>query len=310
LIPSVGCAREAIALAEAMSQTCRLAVHLKVDTGMGRLGAFAQMVESDSRVASEHIAQAIADEACAMLAHPQVVLAGVYTHFSSADAESRAQTERQFTAFHAALRGIRSRGIDPGIRHAANSAGILAHPQSHLDMVRAGIAVYGLSSSAQGTPGVALRQAMSLKARIAALKWLPTGSSVGYGETFRSTTPCLVATVPIGYADGFDRQHSNRAHLLIGGYRVPVIGRVCMDFTMVDVSHVPGVAVGDEVVIYGRQGQESIAIDEVAQQLHTISYEVTTSVAARVRRVHVGSSALYPLAPNRLARDATSVLST
>lgn len=281
LTPTIGGAVEAAALAAHLPAGATVAVHLKVDTGMGRLGAFAQDPTDPAALAG------IVEDIATISACPGLTLAGIYTHFASADVSDGVQTRRQFAQFSALLRLARSRGLDVGIRHAANSAGIIHHPHTHLDQVRSGIAIYGLSPGGDTLARIALRPALALKARIAHLKRVPPGTTIGYGATFCAPRDLTVATVPIGYADGYDRAHGGRSAMLVRGQRAPIIGRVCMDFTMLDVSGIRGCALGDEVVAYGRQGALEIGIDEVAQRLGTIGYEVAATVAARVRRVHL-----------------------
>jgi alanine racemase len=173
------------------------------------------------------------------------------------------------------------------LRHAASSAAAVCHPESRLDMVRCGLAVYGLYPSAGCRRALDLRPAMSLKSRISRLRWLPEGSSVSYGRTYRTSRPTLVAFVPIGYADGLRRALSSRGGMLVRGQRVPLIGRVCMDGCMADVTAVDGVQEGDEVVLLGRQGQAEITADDIAESVGTISYEVATTVGPRVPRVYL-----------------------
>jgi alanine racemase len=181
---------------------------------------------------------------------------------------------------------LSDRGIRFPLRHAANSAALLAQPETHLDMVRPGIALYGLSPSPGCCPaGVTLRPAMSLKSRIVHLKEVPEAFTVSYGCTFQTDKRTRIATVPVGYADGFNRLLSNRGQMLVRGVRAPITGRVCMDLTMIEVGHIPEAAVGDEVVVFGRQGRETISIDELALAQETITYEIVTSVSERVPRV-------------------------
>lgn len=283
LMPTIGSAGEAAALAAHLPAGATLAVQFKVDTGMGRLGAFAQEAADPAALAG------IVDEIAAISACPGLTLAGIYTHFASADASDGAQTRRQFAQFSAVLHLAHQRGLDVGIRHAANSAGIIHHPATHLDQVRSGIAIYGLSPGVGMLNHITLRPALALKARIAQLKRVPPGTTIGYGETFRAAREMTVATVPLGYADGFDRAHGGHGGMLVRGQLAPIIGRVCMDFTMLDVSSIRDCAVGDEVVAYGRQGALEIGIDEIAQRLGTIGYEVAATVASRVRRIHLAA---------------------
>lgn len=244
-------------------------VHVKVDTGMGRVGVQAyeavNFVLGISRL-------------------PGLEIEGIFTHFPSADEDDLSFTHRQVADFKEIIRDIESAGIPIPIRHAANSAAILGIPDAYFNMVRPGIMLYGLYDS-DVPAGVELRQAMTLRTRIAYLKELPPGRTVSYGRTFTAERPTLVATLPIGYADGYNRLLSNKGPALVRGRRVQVIGRVCMDQTMLDVTDVPGVSVGDEVVLYGSQGSETISIREIARLLDTITYEVTCSVSKRVPRV-------------------------
>lgn len=255
----------------AISAGRRARVHVKVDTGMGRVGV--QVLETLEFVS-------------ALSRMPGIEIEGIFTHFPSAD-DDPDFTEAQAREFGDVCDAVSSAGFRIPIRHAANSAAILTMPGTHFDMVRPGIMVYGLYDSDQSLRSVDLRQSMTLKTRVAFMKELPAGRTVSYGRTFCATRPTRVATLPIGYADGYNRLLSNRAPALVHGRRVPVIGRVCMDQIMVDVTEVPGAAVGDEVVLYGRQGVGMIRIEEIAGLLGTISYEVVCALSKRVPRVHV-----------------------
>lgn len=263
-------------LAEELSRCAGLAgkrakVHIKVDTGMGRMGIQKQdaldFVLKLSRI-------------------PNLDIEGIFTHFPSADEDDLEFTYGQINDFKEIIRSTEEAGIHIPLRHMANSAAILHVPEAHLTMVRPGIMLYGLYDYEIKTD-VKLRQCLSLKTRISFLKDLPSGCSVSYGRTYTTTGTTRVATIPIGYADGYNRHLSNRAPALVRGKRVPVIGRVCMDQTMLDVTNVPDVSVGDEVVLYGSQGDQTISIEEIAGLLGTISYEVICSVSKRVPRVYV-----------------------
>ncbi len=252
--------------------TTKRSVHLKVDTGMGRVG-----IQPES-----------APEFAAQLADlPGVQLEGMFTHFPSADEEDLAFTSRQIDEFAGIVEEVEAAGVEVPLRHAANSAGLLNCANSYFNMVRPGIMLYGLYDSEFVSREVELRQSMTLKSRVAFLKELPPGRTVGYGRTYTTTRQTVVATIPIGYADGYNRRLSNRGHTLVRGARVPIIGRVCMDQTMLDVTDVPGVSVGDDVVLYGRQGDQEIAMEEIEEILGTISYEIICAVSKRVPRVYV-----------------------
>jgi len=265
----------------------QIVAHLKTDTGMGRLGlrptGEKQIGLDPSRV---KLAGRIADL-------PGLDLEGIFTHFAAADSLDATYTEKQFALFCDYIDALKKVGLEFRIRHAANSAAIIAHPQTHLDMVRAGIALYGLSPSAEvNLDHLATRPAMSLKARLVHVKKVPAGFCVSYGMTYRAPAPTAIATVPLGYADGYSRLLSSRGTMLAKGQRAPIAGRVCMDLTMLDVGHIEGVRTGDEVVALGRQGDETISADEIAGVLGTINYEIVSSITARVPRIfHPGKRA-------------------
>lgn len=282
LTPTVGGLDEARALGNAVPNGYRLGMHLKVDTGMGRLGCLAQP-DAGGQVARAQ-AQAVAHEAACIAGLPGVALRGVYTHFACADAAERTPTTAQFGAFAAVLDEMAALGLRPFPRHAANSAAILRHPETHLDLARAGIAIYGYG----GSPESGLRPALSLKTRIVHLKSVPAGTTIGYGMDHRAPVPTTIATVALGYGDGYDRRHSGVGRMLVRGVSVPIVGRVCMDLTLLDVGGVPGAAVGDEVVALGRQGSEDLRADTVGSKIGTIPYEVVSSLTPRVRREHRG----------------------
>ena len=169
--------------------------------------------------------------------------------------------------------------------HAANSAALLTVPEARFDMVRLGIALYGLAPSPDTPLPAGFRPALSFKTRVAQVKSLPPGSAVSYGNTYRTQGEETIAVIPVGYADGFRRAPAHWGHVLVRGQRAPIVGRVCMDQTMIDVTHIPGVRQGDEVVLIGRQGDESITVEQVAERLGTINYEVVSEILARVPRI-------------------------
>lgn len=244
-------------------------VHLKVDTGMARLGVPLRELEG------------FLDR---LAAHPRCVLSGLMTHLSSADTDPET-TARQLAAFEEARALVRSRGHQVELAHVANTAATLSLPASHFDMVRPGGALFGLSF---GLPeGRSLQPALRLRSEVIALRDVPAGSPVGYDGTFRTTRPSRIATVPIGYADGLSRSLSNRGSMLVRGARVPIAGRVSMDLAMLDVTDVPGVTVGNEVVVIGAQGDERIDAEEVARLQGTIAYDVLIAVSRRVPRVYL-----------------------
>ncbi len=250
------------------------AVHLKVDTGMHRMGALP--AELDEAAAA---LRAVGD---------RLHLEGVWTHLAVADAPSDPFTAEQLGRFDDALTGWRRSGLPTGIVHAANSAGLLAHPDACRDLVRAGIAVYGVPPSPELDGSVPLEPAMELVSRVTAVRTVPPGESVSYGRHWWATEPTRVATVAIGYADGIQRNSGSvGVEVLVRGRRCPIVGVVTMDQLMVAVDPAISdqVAQGDEAVLIGRQGAEEITATEIAQRLDTIAYEVLTSVSARVPRV-------------------------
>ncbi len=253
-----------------------LALHLKVDTGLGRVG----VQPRDVRGAAERIR-----------ALSSVRLLGLMTHFAEAEAEDPAFACEQLVRFAEAARDLAAAGIPVPIRHAANSAALLFLPDARLDLVRPGIMLYGCHPRGRQHPAQPmLRPTLRLRTAISQIHDVARGESVSYGRTFVAPRDLTVATLPAGYADGVGRLLSNRGHVLIRERRVPIVGRVCMDMTMVDVTNLPEVSVGDEAVLIGRQGTEEISADEVAEVQGTISYEVLCHIGPRVPRVYLSPS--------------------
>jgi alanine racemase len=279
-----------LASARAFSQTAashrkKIKIHLKVDTGMGRLGLLPRNFQLDNSVAIN--ANAI-EEALAIAGLKGLELEGIYTHFATADSADKSYAENQLDLFMNYLNRLRQAGLEPPVRHAANSAAAIDMPHSHLDLVRPGIAIYGLFPSDEvNKKHVSLKPAMSLKAKIIHLKEVPAGFKVSYGITHETRQATTIATIPIGYADGLNRLLSSRGQMLVHGQRAPIIGRVCMDLTMLDVGHIDSVQMGDEVVIFGQQDNDSITVDEIASTLNTINYEIVSTITARVQRIHL-----------------------
>lgn len=248
-------------------------VHLKIDTGMHRVG-----VAPDRAVA---LARRISDD-------PNLRLAGVYTHLACADVPDHEANARQLATFGEVVGAIRTDGIDTGLVHAANSAATLTNAAARLDLVRVGIALYGL----QPGPGLAgecraLRPAMSLRARVSAVRWVEGGEAVSYGLRRPLSRRSLIATVPIGYADGVPRRlWESATPVLIGGRPRPIAGTVTMDQILVDCGAEGDVAVGDDVVLFGGQGDRHVSADEWAETLGTIGYEVVCGISARIGRRH------------------------
>jgi alanine racemase len=254
------------------------AAHVKVDTGMHRVGA-------DSERAIELAVAVAADD--------RLALEGFWTHLAVADELDDPYTAEQIDRFNTALDGLARAGVHPSIRHAANSAGAMWHPGSRYDLVRCGIALYGLAPDVAGLdrcPVPRLRPALALKARVSHVRSLSAGERLSYGLRYRLERDSVIATVPIGYADGVTRGLSAAGgEVLIGGRRLPIAGTVTMDQLTVDCGRPTEVAAGDEVVLIGSQGDETITAWDWATRTGTIAYEVVCGVSARVPRVHVGT---------------------
>ncbi len=257
--------------AQALGQTVK--VHVKVDTGMGRLGIRAEQVEEVLTLVRE------------IMELPGLELEGIFTHFAMADTHDLTHARLQLSRFQHVLQVLERHLLRPPLVHAANSAALLSLPEAHFDMVRPGIALYGLDPSAEVPMPEGFRAALSFKTQVAQVKTIPAGEGISYGCTYITEEPTRVAVLPVGYADGFRRAPSNWGTVLLHGQEVPILGRVCMDQCMVDVSHVPQARVGDEVVLIGRQGRATLTAEQVAQRLGTSNYEVVSAILARVPRV-------------------------
>jgi alanine racemase len=265
--------------AQALSQAAQslgipARAHLKIDSGMGRLGLRAEQVET---------IVAIADEIQKL---PGIEFEGIFTHFACADSADQTLSLLQLERFQAVLAALEKRGLRPPIVHAANSAATLTLPGSRFNMVRPGIALYGLHPSDEVRLPAGFQPALTFKTQIAQVKDVPAGECISYGCTFVTPTEMRIAVIPVGYADGFRRAPANWGEVLVRGKRAPLVGRVCMDQSMIDVSAIPGVSVGDEVVLIGQQAEEQLTAEAVAARLGTINYEVVSEILARVPRVN------------------------
>ncbi len=283
---AVGTLEAARALsAVASARGVRVRVHVKIDTGMGRLGFVPDRLSRPeaSPPAEERLCSCLEE----ILRLPGLDIEGVFTHFASADAADLSSAERQLALFLELLAALRARGIEFSLRHAANSAGLLRLPAAHLDLVRAGIALYGIAPAPEVAPELTLVPAMTLRATVVQVKEVPAGFSVSYGNTWRAPAPTRIATIAAGYADGYPRLLSSRGRMLYRGARLPVVGRVCMDLTMLDAGDAPGIRAGDEVVLFGRDGDVLLPVEEVASAAGTIPYEILCGVSARVPRVYL-----------------------
>lgn len=246
-------------------------IHLKVETGMGRLG-----------LSPEELLSLLNNP---VLRNPLQV-EGVMTHLADADGADRIFTEQQLGAFRAMLEQIRQQGLTLPLVHAANSAAIVRFPDAHFSLVRPGIMLYGYHTLPASVPTPTLKPVLSLRTTIVQLRTIPQGGTVSYNGTFVAKRPTRIAVLPIGYADGYSRRLSNRGWVLIQGRRAPIVGLVCMDMIMVDVTDIRPVQIGETVTLIGQQGAESIWADEVASWIGTIPYEVLCGIGSRVPRLY------------------------
>ncbi|MEK7236822.1 MAG: alanine racemase [Nitrospirota bacterium] len=272
LTPVVSDGRVLPTLAKAArSQPAPYPIHLKVETGMGRLG-----------FSTEELLSLLDNP---VLRNPLQV-EGMMTHLADADGADSAFTERQLGAFRAMLEQIRQRGLTLPLVHTANSAAIVRFPDAHFSLVRPGIMLYGYHTLPTSVPVPDLTPVLSLRTTIVQLRTIPQGGTVSYNGTFVAKRPTRIAILPIGYADGYSRRLSNRGSVLIQGRRAPIVGLVCMDMIMVDVTDIAPVQIGETITLIGQQGGESIWADEVADWIGTIPYEVLCGIGSRVPRLY------------------------
>lgn len=272
LIPAISTFDAARALAEAAHCKGRRArVMVKIDTGMGRVGLKPQdalpFIQS-------------------LQAMEGLEFQGIFTHLATADAADKSFANFQLESFSALVRDLKQAGYSPPWVSAANSATIIDLPHGHFNMVRPGIILYGLHPSREMHRTLDVRRAMALKTKIVYLKEVPPGTKVGYGSTYVTRQRTFLATLPVGYADGYSRHLSNKGSVLIGGRRCPVVGRVCMDQIMVDLGPTTNAQIGDEAVLFGQQKGSEITVDELAELAGTINYELVCAVSSRVPRVY------------------------
>lgn len=258
----------------AMAAGKPLKIHVKLDTGMTRLGFLWQ----------EGLVERSAGDVAALCALPGLYAQGLFTHFSDADG-SEEYTMLQFTRFLDARKALEDRGLSFEIYHCAASAAVLNYPCTYLDMVRPGLLLYGYypASGLEGLDGHGLRPVLTLKSRVVAVRCVPAGTFVSYGRTAKLSRDTRLAVLPIGYGDGYSRQFSNKMEVLLGSRRCPVVGRVCMDMCMADVTDAPEVKAGDVAVIYGRDG----LLEQGARLAGTIPYELLCDINPRVPRVYI-----------------------
>ncbi len=259
---------------------CRVKVHLKVDTGMGRLGVLPNQAGATSPV-SEMIEL--------LTSLDSLQLDGIYTHFARCDEKMLDSARAQLDIYNSCIAEPAVKAIRKQLSiHAANSAATMVLPAAHFDIVRPGIILYGLRPSAEmDSSGFDLEPVMSIKTRVSNIKRVPKGFPLGYGHTYITDKETVIATVPVGYADGYPRLLSSTGQMLVRGVPAGIAGRVCMDQLMLDVGHIPGVEVGDEVVVLGRQGENEITADDLARLTETINYEVVARILPRIPRIYI-----------------------
>jgi alanine racemase len=270
-------AAEALNLAATNRRTAA-PIHVKIDTGMGRVGARHDEVD-------------VLIEKLKVLNNLRVE--GLMTHFASADDPEQDEfTALQIERFYDAVSKFRAAGFDPECIDLANSAGTIAHPDSRGNMVRLGGVLYGLETDVlpHDVPKPKLRPVMSLYSTVAQLKRVPAGETLGYGRTFKTSRDSIIATIPVGYEDGYCRMLSNRSNVIVKGQLVPVVGRISMDWTIVDVTDIPGIEIGETVTLIGRAGEIAITAESLAGLCDTISYEITCGINQRVAKVYKDSS--------------------
>lgn len=249
-------------------------IHIKIDTGMGRIGF----------LCDEKSIKIIKD----IHELPGIEIEGIYSHFSCADEEDKAFSYFQLKRFKDLLHGLEQEGIHIPIKHLANSAGIIDLEESQFNIVRAGIILYGLYPSSEvATHKVKLQPAMTLKTHVIFLKEVESGTPISYGGTYVTDSPRKIATIPVGYGDGYSRLLSSKGKVLVNGQLAPIVGRICMDQFMVDVTHIESIEVGDEVVLFGKQGDNFINVEDIADVIGTINYEVVCMLGKRVPRVYI-----------------------
>ena len=247
-------------------------IHIKLDTGMGRVGFL--------------ISEESADQIAQIAKLPHIMIEGMFTHFAKADEKDKTSANKQLSEFLRMADMLEERGVHIPLKHCSNSAGILDLPQANLDIVRAGITLYGLHPSEEvHLERMDMRPVMSLKSQVAHVKTLPAGYGISYGATYVTVDERRIATIPVGYGDGYARSLSNKGDVLIRGRRAPICGRVCMDQFMVDVTDIPDVCVGDKVTLIGTDGEEHITLEELGEKSGRFNYEFACDRGKRIPRV-------------------------
>jgi alanine racemase len=246
-------------------------VHIKIDTGMSRYGLEPEQAFDFVRYVADL---------------PNLIIEGLFTHFAAADELNLDFAHRQWVQFKAILAAVTDAGYEIPLPHVCNSAAVVTMPEAHLAAVRPGLLVYGMAPSKESVPGFPLQRALTLKSTVTKVRDLTPGTTISYGRTFLTKHATRVALISLGYGDGYPRLVSNRGEVLIHGQRAPIRGRICMDQFVVEVTDIPNVAVGDEIVAIGRQGDDEITAEDVAGWANTINYEITTGLLPQVVRVY------------------------
>ncbi|MCH5197568.1 MAG: alanine racemase [Oscillospiraceae bacterium] len=270
--------------AEALSENAvkngvKVSAHIKIDTGMSRIG-FLYHDSIDNYPVIDEI-----EDVCSL---PGLVPEGIFTHFSSADlSDGEVFTRIQYDLFLSAVERLAARGIEFSIKHCSNSAAILEYPEMNLDMVRAGIILYGLYPSSSVCRRINLLPVMELKAVISMIKTVPPDTPVSYGRAYHSSGETVIATVPLGYADGYPRLCSNKTYMLVNGRRAKVLGNVCMDQTLIDVTGIPDVKAGSQITVFGSDNGAFLPVEELSKESGLINYELICALSRRVPRVYI-----------------------
>ncbi len=271
VIQTVSCLRMAKVLSElGQKKKKKIKIHVKIDTGMGRIGFWhEEAIDFIKKIASLK----------------NIIIDGIFTHFPSAE-DDEVFTRSQIDDFNSLAGRLLNAGIDIPLKHTSNSMALIDFKEAHMNMVRPGLIMYGLHPRGDLLEKIKLKPALKLKTKVVHLKTVPKGRSVSYGRTYIANEDTRIATIPVGYGDGYPRHLSNRADVLIKGKRAPIVGRICMDMTMVYTGHIKGVRVGDEVVLIGGQGKDIIRAEELAKLIYTIPYEIVCNIGRRVPRIY------------------------
>lgn len=251
-------------------------IHIKIDSGMGRIG----FLPNEKSI----------EEIINIWELPNLYLEGIYTHFSNADERDKSNVRGQFKKYIELVNILEEKGVNIKIKHVSNSASIIDLPEYNLDMVRPGIMLYGLYPSNEvNKETIRIKPVMTLKAKISNLKIVDKGVGISYGQIFKTESPSKIATLPIGYADGYTRILTGKAEVFIDGQRAKVVGKICMDQCMIDVTHIENVNIGDEIVIFGYGKEDYPSVDEIGEQIGIINYEVVCTLGRRVPRVYISN---------------------